>query len=194
MFCKVTTIKNYGSISIRKYMVGRSNTMIVGCHTHLDKSKIHIVGNNNSLIFGDNCSIGPRSSFWMEGNNITIFIGSNTTFTNDIHVNAQENGSKITIGEDCMLSNHIIIRTSDSHPIYDVATQVRLNPAKAVVIGNHVWIAPHSIIMKGTKINNNAIIGSNTMVTKDVAAASLVVGMPARVVKQNVHWTREAIF
>ena len=65
LFSKVTTIKNHESITIRKYMVGRANTIIVGCHTHLDKSYIRIVGNNNTLIFGDNCSIGPRSSFWM---------------------------------------------------------------------------------------------------------------------------------
>lgn len=93
-----------------------------------------------------------------------------------------------------MLSNHIIIRTSDSHSIYDLGTQIRLNSAMPIVIGNHVWIAPHSIIMKGAKIFDNAIIGSNTMVNKEVPVASLIVGMPMKVVKQNIHWTREALF
>lgn len=88
LFGKVTKIENHGFISVRKYMVGRRNKIIVGQHTHLDGSYIRIVGNNNLLVFGDNYSIGSRSSFWLEGNNITIFIGSGTTFTNDIEVNA----------------------------------------------------------------------------------------------------------
>lgn len=93
-----------------------------------------------------------------------------------------------------MFSNHIIIRTSDFHPIYDKDTYIRLNPAKPVITGNHVWIAPYSTIMKGANIHDNAIVSSNIIVTKDVPAKSLVVGMPARVVKQNVQWPRETLF
>lgn len=193
-FKKVTKIENHGVISIRKYMIGSGNSIFIGKDTIIDDSYIRIVGNNNSITFGDNCSIGPRCSFWLEGNNICVVIGSKTTFTNDVEVNAQEDGSRITLGDDCMLSNHIIIRTSDSHPIYDVATHERLNPAKPVVIGNHVWIAPNSTIMKGAIIHDNAIIGSNSMVNKEIPAASLAVGVPARVVKQDVHWTRESLF
>lgn len=124
----------------------------------------------------------------------TIFVGRSATFTNNVELNAKEDDLSIMLGEDCMLSNHIIIRTSDSHPIYDIAIHERLNPAKPVFIGNHVWIAPHSTIMKGATIRENVIIGSNSMVNKDIPAGSLAVGMPARVVKQNVQWTRESLF
>jgi acetyltransferase-like isoleucine patch superfamily enzyme len=48
--------------------------------------------------------------------------------------------------------------------------------------------------MKGAIIHDNAIIGSNSMVNKEIPAASLAVGVPARVVKQNVDWTRETLF
>jgi acetyltransferase-like isoleucine patch superfamily enzyme len=193
-FGVVTKINNNGFISIRKYMLGRGNEIKVGHNTHLDNSYIRIVGNNNLLVFEDNCFIGPRCSFWMEGNNIIINIGSGTTFTNDVEINAQEDFSKITIGNDCMFSNHIIIRTSDSHPIYDKYTNERLNPAKSVYLGNHIWIAPHSTIMKGAKIHDNSIIGSFSMVNKEIPSDSLAVGIPARVVKQNLCWTRESLF
>jgi serine acetyltransferase len=43
-------------------------------------------------------------------------------------------------------------------------------------------------------MRDNAIIVSNSMVNKDIPAASLAVGIAARVVKQNVHWTRETLF
>lgn len=99
----------------------------------------------------------------------------------------------IEIGEDCMFSNHIIIRTSDSHAIYSNETNKRINPAKPIRIGNHVWIAPGSEVMKGVVVGDGCIIGSQTMVTKDVPANCLVVGRPARVVKANIRWTREDV-
>ena len=70
----------------------------------------------------------------------------------------------------------------------------RINPPKSVVVGSHVWIAPNSKIMKGADIGDGAIIGSNTIVTKPVPANTLVVGAPAKVVKENVMWTREKLF
>ena len=129
----------------------------------------------------------------MEGNNITITIGSGTTFTLLCHFNAQENGARIDVGEDCMFSNKIIVRTSDSHPIYDMSSGKRINSPKPVVIGKHVWIAPDSKIMKGAIIGDGCIIGSNTMVSKHIPENSLAVGMPAKVVKEGIKWTREDI-
>ena len=110
------------------------------------------------------------------------------------HINCQENNKTIEIGNDCMLSNNIIIRTSDSHPVYDITSGVRINPAKEVKIGEHVWIAPNTKIMKGAEIGNGCIIGSDTTVSKSTPANTLVVGRPARVVKENVRWTRERLF
>jgi acetyltransferase-like isoleucine patch superfamily enzyme len=159
------------------------------CHSPL----FHIIGNNNEIIIEEGCRIGPKCSFWMEGDNIKIIIGPHTTFTDHVHINAQEDNSFIKIGEDCMLSNHIIIRTSDSHPIYSITTHSRINSAKPIIIGNHVWIAPHSEIMKGSIIEDGVIVGSQTMVNKLVPQNSLVVGRPMRVVKNDIYWTREDI-
>ena len=92
-----------------------------------------------------------------------------------------------------MFSNHIIVRTSDSHPIYDIESSNRINPAKSVKIGNRVWVAPDTKIMKGSVIGDGCVIGSNTMVTNTIPPQSLAVGMPARVVKQNIRWSREDI-
>lgn len=94
-----------------------------------------------------------------------------------------------TVGNGCMFSNNIIIRTSDAHTIYDLQTNERLNPAKDIIIGNHVWIAPNSRIMKGAVIEDGVVVGSNTMVTKHIPSNVLVVGMPARIVKENIGWS-----
>ena len=183
-------IENHGLIKIRKNVWGKNNSLIVGKDTLLDNVIIFIRGNNNRIIFGENCKVHPKSSFWAIGNNITITIGDGTTFNHSNHVNAQEDGSIISIGNNCMISNQTIIRTSDSHPIIDLETGERLNYPKPVIIGNNVWIAPHSEIMKGARIGDGSIIGSETMVSKEIPSNCLAVGRPAKVVKIGISWKR----
>ena len=53
-----------------------------------------------------------------------------------------------------------------------------------VVIGNNVWIGDKVSIMSGVHIGDGCIIGANSVVTRDMPANSLIVGSPARVIKQ----------
>jgi acetyltransferase-like isoleucine patch superfamily enzyme len=187
-------LSNFGNHAfIIKDIHGEGNKVYISEGVKIDNAVIHIRGNNNSIKFGNNCYVGQGCSFWMEGDNITIEIGANCTFTQYNHFCAQENDVSIILGNDCMISNHVIIRTSDSHPIYNEVGE-RINPAASVVIGNHVWIAPESKVFKGVHIGDGCIIGSNTLVTKDIEPNSLAVGVPAKVVKVNIHWTRESLF
>ena len=192
---KTCRIVNSGNGNWNKDIIGKGNSVTIGNESHLKKLTIRIRGNNNTLVIGRHCTFGPKCSIWMEGDNIKITIGQGCTFTTRCHINAQENKSQIDIGEDCMFSNHIIVRTSDSHPIYDNTTHERINKPERVSIGNHVWIAPNTKIMKGAEIANGCIIGSDTTVTKAFSTVNaLIVGRPARMVKQNVSWTREVLF
>lgn len=178
---------------VNKDVIGGGNSIEVKEAT-VGTLKIRIRGFHNTITIGSNCHFGPECSLWIEGNNSSISIGNNTTMTMRVHLNCQENSRSIIIGEDCMLSNNIIIRTSDSHPIYDRKTECRINHAKDIKIDNHVWIAPNTKIMKGAVIGEGAIIGSDTTISKSVEPYSLVVGRPQKVVKSDVCWTREALF
>lgn len=182
-----------GIAKLRKYIKGTNNNLIIEQGCILNNVSIHIIGNNNLIKFNRNVHVGPQCSFWIEGNNCSIIIGENTTFTKKVHFNAQEDKSEIICGKDCMFSNTIIVRTSDSHAIIDMNTHKRINPAKNVTIGEHVWIAPSSTIMKGVHIGSNTIIGSHTLVTKDIPSNVLAVGMPAKIVKEGITWSREDI-
>lgn len=186
-------IENNGLARIHKDIIGSDNAVRIGKGSTLYDTKILIHGNNNKIEFGENVFVGPDCSFWIEGNNCEIYVGDKTSFTMGVHFCVQENGMSIKTGEDCMFSNSIIVRTSDSHPIYNDSKQ-RINNAKNVIIGSHVWIAPNSKVMKGVSIGDGVIIGSDTIVTKDVPSASCAVGHPARVVKNNIQWTREHVF
>lgn len=187
-------IENHGIIRLIKDIEGKDNSIYVGKDSFLDKTIIRIRGNGNKLIIGDGCYVGPRSSFWLEGNGVSIVIGDRVTFTRDFHCNAQEDGMSILIGDDCMFSNNIIVRTSDSHPIFDLHSGERLNPAAPVTIGKNVWVAPQTIVMKGVAVGSGSILGSRAIVTKSIPDNVLAVGSPAKVVKTDVSWSRDRLF
>lgn len=178
----------------RKDCIGVNNVIQIDKTSCCKNTYIRIRGNNNKLIIGKNVIIGENCSFWLEGNNIIISIGDYCTFTSDVEINAQENNMQIHIGNDCMFSNHINVRTSDSHPIFDLYTKERLNNPKPVFIDDHVWIAPYTKVMKGSIIHKGSIIGSDSMVNTEIPENVLAVGHPAKVVKENIYWTRERLF
>lgn len=185
--------ENHACARIKKSIIGRNNSISIYSKAIVKDTEVYIRGDRNVIEIGEGCIIGKKCSIRIEGNDCCVLIGKNTTMTRDIHLCVQEHNMKIEIGEDCMFSNNIIVRTSDSHPIYDI-NGVRINLPQNVQIGNHVWIAPESTILKGVHIGNNAIIGSKSLVTKDVEANCLYAGIPAKVIKRNVKWTRENLF
>ncbi len=187
-------VENYGRTLLEKDIKGSGHKILINRGCYLNGVKIRIRGDNNSIVFGKGCCIGEGCSLWIEGNNSKIIIGENTTFTERCHLNAQEDSVSILIGGDCMFSNNVVVRTSDSHPIYDKNTNERVNFAKDVIIGNHVWIAPNTKIMKGAIIGDGCIIGSDTTVSKEIPPDSMAVGRPAKIVKTNIRWTREKLF
>lgn len=187
-------VVNQGCMRIVKDIRGKNNLISVGTGSRIQKAQVVIHGDNNRLLIGKKCIVGPGCSFRLEGNNITISIGDDTTFTRDCNLTAQEDNMKIEIGVDCMFSNTIVVRTSDSHPIYSLEKGERINNPKSVIIGNHVWIAPNAKIMKGAFIGHGAVVGSDTMINKTVPGNSLAVGTPAKIVKENINWTREDLY
>jgi acetyltransferase-like isoleucine patch superfamily enzyme len=124
-----------------------------------------------------------------------IEIKSNCTFEKDVHIAATEPNSVITIGADCMFAYDIDVRTGDSHSILDAQTGKRINYAKNVIIGDHVWVASHCSILKGAELKKNSIVATRSVVTKAFDKEGIVVaGSPAVVVKENITWSRKRIY
>lgn len=53
------------------------------------------------------------------------------------------------------------------------------------VIGNDVWIGYNVTFMPGVKVGNGAVIGTNSLITKDVPPYTIVGGSPAKIIKQR---------
>ena len=52
-----------------------------------------------------------------------------------------------------------------------------------IVLGKNVWIGSNATILQGVTIGDNAVIGAGAVVTGDIPADTVAVGVPARVVK-----------
>lgn len=169
-------------------LIGDGNKIDISSSCIIEHTNIQIFGNNNVLCIEEGFCI-RKGQIQIVGNGCTIVIKKKTTIKEaDIFV--AENQMKIVIGEDCMFSTAIHIRTSDGHPIYGINGE-RLNHAKNIVIGNHVWIARNVSILKGANIGNNAIIGLGSVVTHHIPANTIAVGVPAKVIRENVRWERK---
>lgn len=99
----------------------------------------------------------------------------------------------MAVDKDCIFSVNIFVMNGDSHTIYNAQNE-KVNHAKDVTIGNHVWIGHSVTILKGTIIENDAIIGANSIIPgKHIASGCIAVGNPAKVIKSDIHWGRERI-
>ena len=97
--------------------------------------------------------------------------------------------TKTNIGNYCSIANNVSIgqgehnvsNVSTSSLFYDDPYNELTN--KDCIVGNDVWIGVDSIILRGVTIGNGAVIGANSVVTKDVPSFAVVVGSPAKVIK-----------
>lgn len=81
------------------------------------------------------------------------------------------------------MGEHLIDTISTSVHFYPAGRARDILVQKDLIIGHDVWIAADSIIRRGIKIGNGAIIGANSFVNKDVEDFAIVAGNPAKFIR-----------
>lgn len=165
---------------------GHANVVTIN-GTIMDKSEIRINGTSNVVMIDSDCDIRD-TVIVVNGNNCRITIGKSTT-VGSMYMVCMGKGNYITIGQDCMIADNVDVWATDSHPIFSENGEIR-NPSKPIEIGNHVWIGKCAKVLKGAKIHDNAIVGMNALVTKEVPSNVVYVGENGGVIKSNVNWDR----
>ena len=89
----------------------------------------------------------------------------------------------IYIGDDTMIGPNCTLATS-IHPVSPRLRKYKIQRNKQIHIGRNVWLGAGAIILPGVTIGDNSIVGAGSVVTKDVPANVIVVGNPARVLRQ----------
>ena len=153
--------------------------------------------NNLSQVYiGDKCSI--MSHGWID----TIAAYGEQTFKPRIDI---EDGTYIghrvhmcacghmKIGKQVLFADGVYLNDS-SHSYEDINEPVMTPPlhfAGPIVIEDQAWIGERVCIMPNVTIGRHSVIGSNAVVTKDVPPYSIAAGIPARVIKQYNHDSKQ---
>ena len=147
---------------------------------------------------GENCFISPLAHIFAEPGR-KIIIGDNCFIAADCTLHGP-----ITIGNEVAINHHCILDGGRNGIV--LADQVRMAAychlyafdhgmeldqpiyqqavtSKGISIGRDVWLGAHVGIKDGVHIADQAVIGMNSMVTKDIATREIVAGNPAKLIR-----------
>jgi acetyltransferase-like isoleucine patch superfamily enzyme len=145
------------------------------------------LGSRSTVEVGEQC--GLSNTFIAGADDCHVRIGAFTTFTARARFIMHE-PSTVELGRDCMIASDVQFMTSDVHTIFDLASHRRINTAKSISIGEHVWISLQCFIMKGASIGSGSVIGLRSTVTGTIPDNCVAVGSPCRVLRQGSGWDR----
>lgn len=180
-------------LSVTFDIKGNDNSVQIGEGSKLNGVTFYVRGNNHKITIGKRCKFNRGGSLWCEDYDCSLIIGENSTFEN-VHIAVTEPGRKVVIGSDCMMAYDIDIRTGDSHSILSTETSDRINYAADISIGNHVWIAAHCSLLKGSTIAENSVVATGSVVTAKFPANVIIAGNPAKIIKRGITWSRKRVY
>ena len=148
------------------------------------------MGSACCLRIGKHCNLGNLFVHVIDRGK--VLVGSRSSFNGRVRLLLHEPG-RIEIGNDCLFAGEVDVTISDMHSIVSKETGERVNPARNVVLEDHVWVGQRAMILKGAHVGKNSIIGACSLLSGDVPANCIAAGIPARVIRTGVTWRHELV-
>lgn len=185
-------IKNYGILDILLLSYFKIRTKILFKNARIIRFPFRMRGKKfinvgEGFTTGFNCRL-DAFTFGERSDKCLINIGRNVQINDYVHIGAINN---ITIGDNVLIASKVFI-TDHDHGSYSGSNQdspetipnQRQLISAPVIIEENVWIGEFVSILKGVRIGKGSIIGTMSVVTKDIPPYSIAVGSPAKVIKQ----------
>lgn len=173
-----------------------------GRHNIYDAKRIR---NPQHLYVGEDSTIGSGADIWIHDSHFSygefvpadgekeivgkVTIGNRVRIGENIKIDCY---GEIVIEDDCLLACDIYIMDSmhGKNPYVESYVYTE-RETKSTKIGKGCWIGERVSILPGVNIGQKAIIGTNSVVTKDIPAYSIAAGIPARVIKKYNQQTKQ---
>jgi len=122
-----------------------------------------------------------RDLYFETRENGYIKIGNDVVLSRGVHLAAY---AGIIIEDGVMIGEYTSIRDANHQVIKGDSVRYSGHSGKAIHIHRNAWIGRGVTILGGVNIGEGAVIGANAVVTKDIPAGAVAVGVPAQVIKQ----------
>ncbi|HEY4280706.1 MAG TPA: acyltransferase [Conexibacter sp.] len=112
-----------------------------------------------------------------------VTIGAKSVLGQECTISAYQH---VSIGRECIIADRVMLIDFD-HGVVEVERPIRQQGIykRDVRVGCNVWIGYGAAVLRGVTVGDNAIVGTNTVVTKDVPADTVVGGVPAREIRRR---------
>jgi acetyltransferase-like isoleucine patch superfamily enzyme len=112
-----------------------------------------------------------------------VDIGAKTVMGQECTISAYR---QVRIGEQCVIADRAMFIDFD-HGVVEVERPIRQQGIymRDVEVGSNVWIGYGACVLRGVRAGDNSVVGTNSVVTKDVAANSVVGGVPAKLLRMR---------
>jgi acetyltransferase-like isoleucine patch superfamily enzyme len=106
-----------------------------------------------------------------------IHINGGTYVNRNTILDAHEH---LEIGSHCLIGPGCFLTDADHGKSPDNPVSQQPMKSKPTVLEDNVWLGAGVVVLKGVRIGRGAVVGAGAVVTHDVAAGSVVAGVPAR--------------
>ncbi len=112
-----------------------------------------------------------------------VEIGAKTVIGQECTISAYR---RVRIGEQCVIADRAMFIDFD-HGVVEVERPIRLQGIymREVEVGSNCWIGYGACVLRGVRVGDNSVVGTNSVVTRDVPANAVVGGVPARVLRMR---------
>jgi acetyltransferase-like isoleucine patch superfamily enzyme len=161
-------------LALRGGSIGRRVVIQPGVCLASGKGRPIILHDGVHLMRGVVLSTGHSGRIELQDN---VYIGEYGVLTSN---------AAITIGPDSIIAPHADL-VDFNHSTDDLARTVLDQPVAAapIRIGRDVWLGARVAVLRGVTIGDQAVVGAGAVVTSDLPARAVAVGVPARVIRQR---------
>src|SRR3954453_8098599 len=112
-----------------------------------------------------------------------VSIGAKSVLGQECTISAFQH---VSIGRECIVADRGMLIDFD-HGVVEQERPIRLQGIykRDVHVGHNCWIGYGACILRGTTVGDNSVIGTSSVVTKDLPANSVSAGQPARVLRMR---------